>query len=487
MSVSAPLSGLLKGLAEVSMDCEVQGIQCRSSAVESGELFAAMQGLQQHGLDGLEEALERGAAAVIYEPDSRQAQPDAEVPCVAVSELSRHLSEIAGRFYRHPSQSLPTIGITGTDGKTSTSHLIAQILNSLQRPCGVIGTLGAGPLEALCSTGHTTPDAVRLQAELFKMVQRGDTAAILEVSSHALAQYRCDAVRFETAVFTTLGHDHLDYHRTQEDYAAAKRRLFVELQPKRAILNVDDAYGRQLAQELESKTEVHTCALQEVADVTAREVRLQPQGLEFEWVLKDRQYSVAVPGLYGRFNVINLLLSASAAQAHGASPEDIAQAMSALRPVPGRLECVARQPWVFIDYAHTPQALEAALRALSEHFEAPLHCVFGCGGDRDRAKRPRMGTVAEQWASHVTLTSDNPRGEAPQQILDEIAAGMSAPSSVSIQPDRAQAIRQAVQKAGSDEVVLIAGKGHETVQEIQGIRHPFSDHAHVHEVLEARA
>ncbi len=487
MSLSVPLAHLLDGLAETSWDGSVAGLQCRSSAVRDGDLFAAVKGLRQHGLAGLAEALERGAAAVIYEPESGRVPASAPVPCVAVPQLSHVLSEIAGRFYRHPSSRLHVIGITGTDGKTSTSHLLAQLLGRLRQACGLIGTLGAGQVEALQATGHTTPDAVRLQAELFDMAQRGAAVAILEVSSHALEQRRCDAVRFGTAVFTVLGSDHLDYHGTQERYAAAKRRLFAELGPRCAVINVDDAFGRELARQLPASVRQRTCALDWSADATAQKICTTPQGLEFEWHAEGRRFPVAVPGLYGRCNVLNMLLSASAAQAQGASAESIAQALPALRPVPGRLECVARTPWVFVDYAHTPGALEAALQALRGHFGSVAHCVFGCGGDRDRGKRPRMAAVAERLAERITLTDDNPRSEPPARIIADIAAGLQDAAHVRIEHDRAEAIRRALDEADPDDVVLIAGKGHEAEQvKADGVR-PFSDHAEVRRVLEARA
>ena len=488
MSLHASLSDLLEGFALVPRDCAVAGIQCRSAAVRPGDLFAACRGRRRHGLDGLSEALGKGAAAVIYEPDPDQAKPQADIPCVAVPDLSRTLSTIAGRFYRDPSAQLPVIGITGTDGKTSTSHLIAQILGALEQSCGVVGTLGAGRLTALHATGHTTPDAVQLQAELFDMVQRGDTVAVLEVSSHALDQYRCDAVRFETAVFTTLGHDHLDYHRTPERYAAAKRRLFTELRPERAVINIDDSFGHKLVEQMESEVRVYTCAMDLPAESTARVTGLTAEGLAFEWTVGSETHAVQVPDLYGRFNVMNLLLSATAVQARGVPMAKVAAAMESLSPVPGRLERVARAPSpVFIDYAHTPDALEAALRALREHFGGDIHCVFGCGGDRDRGKRPRMGEVAQRLAARVTLTDDNPRGETPGRIVEDILRGIPKSASVVVRHDRAAAIRRAVREAAPGEVVLIAGKGHESEQVAAGRTRPFSDHAAVRAALEADA
>ena len=488
MTGPVPLSDLLEGFALVPRDCAVAGIQCCSAAIRPGDLFAACRGTRRHGLEGLPEALARGSAAVIYEPDSRQAPPGADVPCVAVPGLSRALGTIAARFYRDPSARLPVIGITGTDGKTSTSHLIAQILDALEESCGVIGTLGAGRLSALHSTGLTTPDAVRLQAELFDMVQRGDTVAVLEVSSHALDQHRCDGVRFDTAVFTTLGRDHLDYHRTPERYAAAKRRLFTELKPERSVLNIDDPFGRELAEQMGPGPQLRSCAIDAPAESSARITGMTPQGLAFEWTVEGETHAVQAPGLFGRFNVMNLLLSATAVHARGTPMARVAAAMGGLSPVPGRLERVGAAPGpVFIDYAHTPNALEAALGALREHFAADIHCVFGCGGDRDRGKRSQMGEVAQRLASRVTVTDDNPRSEAPERIVRDILEGCPDPARVTVQHDRAAAIRGAVREAGPGGVVLIAGKGHETEQVRAGEARPFSDHAVVREALEAEA
>ena len=484
MNPSVVLSELLDGLATPAVDCTVSGIQSRSAQVRPGDLFAACRGERAHGLQGLDEALQHGAAAVAYEPMDAQDPPPATVPCVAVPDLSRQLSRIAGRFYQEPSAHLPVVGVTGTDGKTSTSHLIAQILRGLKQECGVIGTLGAGMLDALQDTGHTTPDAVRLQAELFALAQREAAVAVLEVSSHALAQHRCDGVRFDTAVFTTLGRDHLDYHRTQREYAEAKRRLFTELQPSRAVINIDDAFGRELANGFVPQSALATCALGRPARSMARVTGQSPEGLAFEWILDDETCAVRAPGLFGRFNVMNLLLSATAVQMRGEPMGRVAEAMAAVTPVPGRLECVAWAPGpVFIDYAHTPEALVAALEALREHFGADIHCVFGCGGERDRGKRARMGEAAGRLAAHVTVTDDNPRGESPQRIVDDILAGMPHARQVKVEHDRAQAIEAALPYAQAGGVVLVAGKGHECEQVTAAGARPFSDHEIVRAAL----
>ncbi len=489
-TLSLPLSKLLDGLAEPSQDCVVHGVCCRSEDIHSGDSFAACRGLSRHGLLGVAQAAERGAAAVIYDPQDAPSVA-LPIPHAAVPELSRLLSELAGRFYRHPSKQLPVIGITGTDGKTSTAHLLAQLMSRLQRVCGVIGTLGAGTIEALHSTGHTTPDAVRVQRELFDMLQRGHAAAVLEVSSHALDQHRCDAVRFDTAVFTTLGQDHLDYHGSVENYAAAKRRLFTDLAPRRCVINVDDVFGQELDACVAKYTEVRRCSLHAAhAQSQAQGIELHAGGLRFDWSIDGQTCTVEAPNLYGRFNVMNLLLSATAVQVQGIDATQIAEAIAQLKAVPGRLEAlprVADAPRVFLDYAHTEQALCAALEALRAHFDAPVHCVFGCGGDRDRVKRPRMGAVAERLAHRVMLTDDNPRTEDPKQIVREIRTGLREPERVRVIQDRAEAIREAVRTAPADAVVLIAGKGHEQEQITAAGAQPFSDWTAAQQALEACA
>ena len=488
--LSLRLSELLDGIAEPSQDCVVEGLCCRSEEIRAGESFAACQGLSRHGLEGLAQAVERGAVAVIYDPRGAPSLPF-PIPHAAVPGLSRILSELAGRLYRHPSTQLPVIGITGTDGKTSTAHLLAQLMSRVQRVCGLIGTLGAGTIEALHPTGHTTPDAIRVQRELFDMLQRGHTAAVLEVSSHALDQHRCDAVHIDTAVFTTLGEDHLDYHGNVENYAAAKRRLFTELAPRRCVINVDDAFGEALLECVSDQTEVWRCSLRSPsAQSQAQQIKLSKDGLRFDWHIDGQTHAIQALGLYGRFNVMNLLLSATAVWAQGIPVAQIAEAIAQLKAVPGRLEALPRNagaPQVFLDYAHTEQALEAALEALRAHFGAPIHCVFGCGGDRDRGKRPRMGAVAERLAHRLVLTDDNARTEDPEQIVREIRAGMRAPQRAVVIHDRAEAIREAVQTAKTEDVVLIAGKGHEREQiHAEGTR-AFSDWAVARQALEALA
>ncbi len=488
MTRARPLSELLAGYAPAPAGCAVRGVRCRSAEIRPGELFAACAGRRAHGLAGLAEALRRGAAAVAYEPGPGAAAPAAAVPCIAVPDLSRRLGEIAARFFDRPSRALSVIGVTGTDGKTSTAHLAAQLLRALQRGCGLIGTLGAGAPEALRPTGMTTPDAARLQAELHRMVRRRAAYAVLEVSSHALDQRRCDAVRFDAAVFTTLGRDHLEYHGGAERYAAAKRRLFAELRPRRAVLNVDDPFGRALAAELAPALEVRRCALDADADETARDIAATPEGLAFTWRCGEREERVRVPGLYGRFNVVNLLLAAAAVRACGLPAAAVGRAMAACAPAPGRLERFGppARP-VFVDYAHTAEALAAALDALRAHFGRPVHCVFGAGGERDRGKRPRMAAAAERGAARLTLTDDNPRGEEPRRIFADLRAGLRRPERARLLPDRAAAIARAVAERAPDEVVLIAGRGHETEQHAAAGPRPFSDRAAVRAALAAAA
>jgi UDP-N-acetylmuramoyl-L-alanyl-D-glutamate--2,6-diaminopimelate ligase len=375
--------------------------------------------------------------------------------------------------------------VTGTNGKTTCTQLIAQHLHALGYECGVIGTLGhgmaGGQMQALGQGPGTTPDAVRLQEILAYMkTQRADTV-VMEVSSHGLEQHRVDVDDFAVGVFTNLSRDHLDYHGTMEAYAAAKRRLFAGRKLQAAVLNLDDACSRGTRDMLGSGVECLTWSLSDAsADVHALRVDFLPQGLHLQIATPWGEFSVSSP-LLGSFNASNLLATLAtvfACERHSEvfDPAHIVAAVAALRPVPGRMQLVAAAPvCVVVDYAHTPDGLEKALTAAREHSAAKLHCVVGCGGERDRGKRPLMAAIAERLADTVILTSDNPRGEDPHAILADMLAGAVNRSVVSVQADRARAIAQAIQSAAAGDCVIIAGKGHEDYQEIAGRRLHFND------------
>ncbi len=486
------LHGLLQGFADTVPDLAVTGVELDSRRVVPGSLFLALRGHAQHGLAFAGEALRRGAAAIAWEPAEGVSAPALEVPLVAVEALGAHAGEIAARFWRWPSRSLFCVGITGTDGKTSTAHLIAQALDRLDTPCAYFGTLGYGRLGRLAEASHTTPDPVRLQRLLAEQHQAGARACAMEVSSHALDQGRAAGIEFDVAVLTNVGRDHLDYHGTVEHYAAAKRRLFTWDGLKAAVLNRDDPHGAEWARNLGSGAEVIVYGLD--GDVPARgpyllgrKLELHGAGLHFQ-VASSWGEARIDSRLLGRFNAYNLLAALASLLQHGVPLAEAAAALSACLTVPGRVEAFRgprAAPLVVVDYAHTPQALALALQALRAHTAGKLICVFGCGGERDRGKRALMGLAAARLADQVIVTDDNPRSEAPVQIVAEILAGIPAElrGQVSIEQDRARAIETAVRGAGANDVVLVAGKGHEDYQIYGSERRHFSDREFVSELL----
>ncbi len=485
------LRTLLDGYASDVPEVAVTGLALDSRQIQPGALFLAVRGSAAHGLRHVEAALQRGAIAVAWEPADGLAVPPLSVPMVAVPELSRHAGEIAARWYRQPSAALYTVGITGTDGKTSTAHLIAQALDRLGAPCAYFGTLGYGRLGRLADASHTTPDPVRLQALLADSRDAGAEACAMEVSSHALDQARIAGVAFDVAVLTNVGRDHLDYHGTVEHYAAAKRRLFTLDGLKAAVLNRDDSHGARWAAELlaAGRTPVVVYGLDGEAPVRGqyligRALRLHAAGLS---MVIDSSWGRAQLDcrLLGRFNADNLLAALAVLLVKGVALVDAVNAVAQSQTVPGRIEAFRAEhgPLVVVDYAHTPQALDAVLRAVRAHTAGKLACVFGCGGDRDRGKRPLMGAAAYLGADAVIVTDDNPRSESPMSIAEEILAGLPQGAAVRVIHDRAAAIRIAIAESGDADVVLVAGKGHEDYQLYGAERRAFSDRAYVAETL----
>ena len=490
--VTRPLRGLLQGLlqghGDAVPDLAVTGVELDSRRVIPGSLFLAVRGQARHGLAFAGEALKRGAAAIAWEPAADVPEPQFEVPVLAVEHLGVRAGEIAARFWRHPSHGLYTVGVTGTDGKTSTAHLIAQALDRLATPCAYFGTLGYGRLGRLADASHTTPDPVRLQRLLAEQREGGAAAFALEVSSHALDQGRVAGVEFDVAVLTNIGRDHLDYHGTIEHYAAAKRRLFAWHGLKAAVLNRDDAHGAEWARSLVGGAEATLYGIGGEVPARGRYVlglnlELHGAGLRFE-VHSAWGEARIDSRLLGRFNAYNLLAALASLLHHGVSLKDAAAALSACSTVPGRIEGFqgpAAAPLVVVDYAHTPQALTQVLQALRSHTAGKLYCVFGCGGDRDRGKRPLMGRAAAELADLAIVTDDNPRSENAADIVAEIVGGIPPQllGRVSVEHDRARAIERAVRQAGAGDVVLVAGKGHEDYQIYGAERRDFSDRAHV--------
>ncbi len=487
------LSELLRGLAQVPahLDVPVTGLACDSRSVAPGDLFLAAAGLHHHGLDFLEAARAAGACAVAWEPPYAP-PPQPGLPLVAVPGLGRHLGTVASRFHDHPSHHLAVVGITGTDGKTSCAHFIAQALSGTgEPPCGLLGTLGYGVWGALEPATHTTPDALRVQQALAALVARGSRRVAMEVSSHALAQGRTEGVRFAVAVLTNITRDHLDYHGSEAAYAAAKRQLFYSPGLGHAVLNLDDPHGQALARDLASRLPVVGYGVGApppgLADwVRARRVELMPAGLRLE-IDSSRGAGRLATGLLGRFNASNLLASLATLIALGIPLAESLERLGPVRTVAGRMERFGgggRRPLAVVDYAHTPHALEQVLGALREHCTGRLWCVFGCGGDRDQGKRPVMGEVARRLADRVIVTDDNPRGEAPERIVAQILAGMSDANGAEVIHNRGEAITAALERAGRNDVVLVAGKGHEDYQLVGSERRAFSDREWVRRWME---
>lgn len=477
-----------------------------SRMVEAGDVFVA------YAVDGADarahiaDAVERGAGAILYQPEGYafKAQAGVEAAVLPVPQLDALAGPISSGWYGEPSAALRILGVTGTNGKTSITHWLAQALSAHGEPCALSGTLGSGMLGALSYTGFTTPNAPQLQHSFATLRDAGAQAVAMEVSSHGLEQGRVNGTAFEIAIFTNLSQDHLDYHHTFAAYEAAKARLFHWPGLRHAVLNRDDAAGCRLLHSLRNtQSGVQTVAYGIEAPATpfhsdtqlvASEIRATAGGTAFT-VSGDWGRAQLEVATLGEFNVSNLLAVLGGLLAAGV-PFDAALAqLGKLRPVVGRMQRVegrgqSAEPLVVIDYAHTPDALEktlTALRPTASQRGGQLICVFGCGGDRDAGKRPLMGAIAERLADQVVLTSDNPRSEAPAAIIDQIAAGMRAPEQARRVDDRAIAILQTVRAAAPEDLIVLAGKGHEATQEIAGKKRPFSDQDHALLALTARA
>lgn len=475
---------LLDRLAQLGVP--LADLTADSRAVKLGSIFVAYPGTALDGRSFIAEAVARGAAAVIWERQGFTWDERWDVPNLGVENLRGRISEIAGAVYGNPSESLWMAGVTGTNGKTSVSQWIAAASDALGRRSAVIGTLGNGLVGERVEGKNTTPDPIVLQRLLADYLRRGARNVAMEVSSHGLDQGRVAGIKYDVAVFTNLTRDHLDYHLTMDAYAEAKYRLFGARGLAQAVINVDDPVGAAFAQRLAgSGLELVTFGTGDNARLRASQVNLSEAGARFR---VEGEYGSAEvrAGVLGAFNVSNLLAVLGALLAQGIAFADAARAVSALEPVPGRLERVGggERPLVVIDYAHTPDALEKALTALRPTVAAghKLVCVFGCGGDRDPGKRPLMGAVAAELADHVVVTSDNPRSEDPHAVIEQILAGTARPPGsrsagreIEAIEDRQVAIFSAVHHARAGDVVLLAGKGHETYQEIAGVRHPFND------------
>jgi len=465
-------------LPEATTAVDIGGLALDSREVRPGSLFLAIPGLHSDGRAHIASGAERGAAAIAYEAKDAPALPALDIPLVAVEGLAARLSAIAGRFHGEPSRRLALVGITGTNGKTSVSQLIAQACDLLGQRCGIVGTLGSGFHGALAEGRHTTPDALKLQATLAELAEDGATTVAMEVSSHGLAQGRVAALAFKVAVFTNLSRDHLDYHGTMAAYGEAKAQLFAWPGLGARVLNLDDAFGRELAARPSPAATLTYSLSDPAASLHCQAIHFDDHGVRAQLVTAQGTGELRSQ-LIGRFNLSNLLAAIGALLGLGHALADILAILPQLQGPAGRMQRLggAGRPLVVVDYAHTPDALDKVLTALRPHVGAQgrLVCVFGCGGDRDRGKRPEMAAVAERLADQVVVTDDNPRTEDPAAIVADIHAGFAHPEQVSFAGRREAAIAQAVAAATAQDIVVLAGKGHEPYQEIAGVRHPFSD------------
>jgi UDP-N-acetylmuramoyl-L-alanyl-D-glutamate--2,6-diaminopimelate ligase len=464
------LSELLQGFA-VAADIPVYGIASDSREVKTGDLFLACQGISSHGIDYVDAAIAAGAVAIAYDA-SNSAGPelDSRLPVIGVEHLGNHLGNIANRFYASPSATVRVIGITGTNGKTTVAWLIAQCLERLGETCGYIGTLGAGIGEIDMGDCMTTPATIELNAQLAEFRDAGATFAALEVSSHALAQNRVDGIAFDTVLFTNLSRDHLDYHGDMQSYGEAKARLFAEYSAKHRIIDIDSEFGAQLAERCGPDVVTVSTRQGRIADerayVFARAVVADASGshvtVESSWGVG----AIALP-LPGGFNVSNALVVLALLLNQGVPMENACAVLGDVSAPPGRMQRVPASedlPSVYVDFAHTPEALQVVLHALRKHCSGQLWCVFGCGGDRDVGKRPLMAQVVEKHADRVVITSDNVRSEAPGDIISAVAAGLARRDAAVLLEDRSAAIAWTIAAAAADDVVLIAGMGHEHKQ-----------------------
>jgi UDP-N-acetylmuramoyl-L-alanyl-D-glutamate--2,6-diaminopimelate ligase len=458
---------------------EIGGLAYDNREVRPGTLFFCVPGFTRDGHDFAPDAVERGAAALVV------ARPlELGVPEVRVDDVRAAMARAAARFYGDPTARLPVVGITGTNGKTTTAFLVHSLLQASGRQAGLLGTVTSFVAGEERPTIRTTPEAIDLQRTFREMLEGGDVACAMEISSHALELRRAEGIHVAVAVFTNLTQDHLDFHPSMEDYFLAKRRLFASQLTDVRVLNVDDPCGRRLAEEFPGST---TFAIDAAADYRATDLESGFAGTDCTFETPDGSYRVRVP-LPGRFNVLNALGAWTAARALGVEPDVLAKALAEARRVPGRFEPVSEgQPFaVLVDYAHTPDSLENVLRAARELAEGRVIVVFGAGGDRDRGKRPLMGEIAARLADLCLVTSDNPRSEDPDAIIAEILAGTGDAAHVEHDADRRASIERAVGLARAGDVVVIAGKGHEQGQEFAGGRkEPFDDVTVAREALGA--
>jgi len=472
-------------LASIEMDLsqagvvQLTGLTLDSRAVVEGDVFVAMAGTQSHGMLFADQAVRQGAVAILF--DAWDGAIPAGIPVIQVSDLRRRLGLLAHAFFQNPAQGQQVIGVTGTNGKTTIVHLLSQLASAQGLRVGRMGTLGifVGQ-DQLADGDRTTPDAIHVAKYFADFRDRGVQLCAMEVSSHALDQYRVAGVPFDIGVFTNLTRDHLDYHGTMEAYGAAKQRLFTEYGLRSAVIDRDDPFGDHLVSTL-SDIDIWSFGLHPDARVRIESLKATDQGSQMVVVIAGSQFVLNVP-LLGYFNARNALAALVALHVAGQLHwDDAPDLLATLKPAPGRMEAFRAdgRPTVVVDYAHTPDALKNALQTARWHTEGDLWVVFGCGGDRDQGKRALMGEVAADLADHVVLTSDNPRSESAQVIAEDIAVGAKHSAKIQVQLDRAKAIQQAFDAASEADLILVAGKGHEHTQTVGDRVLPYSDRATV--------
>ncbi|MDG1249359.1 MAG: UDP-N-acetylmuramoyl-L-alanyl-D-glutamate--2,6-diaminopimelate ligase [Gammaproteobacteria bacterium] len=489
------LSDLLMGFAAIAPadDIEIYGVSQFSGDTQQGDVFLATANGTTHGLSYQQDAVARGAAAIVWETAATidAESLDCTVPNVEVPALSKHVFELIQRFYGPVSQGLSINAVTGTDGKSSVTHLLAQALDSLGHNCGLIGTLGYGRLSQLNGATHTTPPPARLVREFSQLVEQGCQQVAIEASSHALAQGRLNELKINTAILTNISHDHLDYHQTQEEYIAAKAKLFFDANAEYVVLNIDDAVAEAWAQSWQqAATLISYSVTRTDADVYASSIRYSADGVDLNLHLGTDCLAIHSK-LLGPFNISNLLAVAAALSVQGFSRNQVKSSLEQLLPVPGRMQIVpSTARHVIVDFAHTANALQAAIAAVRVHYSGRLICVFGCGGERDQAKRQMMGEVAARYADEIIITNDNPRTESPSAIAAEILDGAQKAATkgqaITVILDRKQAIATAINHSTAADVILLAGKGHEAEQQIGNQKFPFDDALVAAELLNGR-
>lgn len=468
-------------------DCDITRLTTDSRQVQIGDLFIAIPGDHVDGRRFIGEACVRGARAIVYEPTTAKfdesMRPDGfAIPFVPVAQLSQHLGSIAARFYGHPAKKLRVLGVTGTNGKTSCTHFLAQLLKQFHHQCGLIGTLGNGFFPDLQPSPYTTPDAVCLQETLSGMVKAGAEAVAMEVSSHSISQGRINAIDFETAIFTNLTQDHLDYHGTMENYAAVKRTFMADMPVTHRVINAEDDYGAAWLKLLAGRRHLYAFSTQNrrhpigIPTIYCDKVVCTLQGITAQVYSPWGNGTLCVP-LMGTFNLSNILAVTATLCLYGMPFNEVIASLKHIQSVPGRMQMLGGRdkPLVIVDYAHSPDALMKTLQTLREHTLGKLRCVFGCGGERDVSKRPLMAQIVERWADQVIVTNDNPRHEDPEKIVADIRAGFKQPEKVQVMLNRSHAIKNSIQWAKSGDVILVAGKGAEQYQQIGDDRIPFND------------